>query len=147
MTTEMTKSQKLMKRRKAAVANGVGVFNTATVKHAKGAIITDEDGNELIDFAGGIGVVNAGHCPQPVVEAIQQKVKLDVNEKRIVATAVTVVRSGLGSAVGMPNPDEPIDVIADRPFLFFIIDKPTNGIFFMGRYAIPNEADIVVEEE
>ncbi len=59
-----------MARRKAVVANGVGVFNTATVSEAKGAIITDVDGHQLIDFAGGIGVVNAGHCPEPVVEAI-----------------------------------------------------------------------------
>ena len=66
-------SDKLLERRKAVVANGVGVFNTATVTSAKGAIITDADGKELVDFAGGIGVVNAGHCPEPVVEAIKQQ--------------------------------------------------------------------------
>jgi len=69
----MTKSQKLLERRKNIVANGVGVFNTATVNKAKGAIITDPDGNELIDFAGGIGVVNVGHCPEPVVKAIREQ--------------------------------------------------------------------------
>ena len=69
----MTKSESLLERRRKIVANGVGVFNTATVSSAKGAIITDEDGNELIDFAGGIGVVNAGHCPEPVVEAIKEQ--------------------------------------------------------------------------
>ncbi len=69
----MTKSQELLERRKNIVANGVGVFNTATVSSAKGAIITDEDGRELIDFAGGIGVVNAGHCPEPVVAAIREQ--------------------------------------------------------------------------
>ncbi|SDG56609.1 aspartate aminotransferase family protein [Psychroflexus sediminis] len=73
MTQEYTKSQELLERRKNIVANGVGVFNTATVQKAKGAIITDVDGNELIDFAGGIGVVNAGHCPAPVVKAIQEQ--------------------------------------------------------------------------
>lgn len=73
MTLKSTKSQALLERRKNVVANGVGVFNTATVQHAKGAIITDEDGNELIDFAGGIGVVNAGHCPDPVVKAIKEQ--------------------------------------------------------------------------
>ncbi|MGW8123799.1 aspartate aminotransferase family protein [Roseivirga echinicomitans] len=71
MIVEQTKSQALLERRRRVVANGVGVFNTATVSHAKGAIITDEDGKEWIDFAGGIGVVNAGHCPQPVVDAIK----------------------------------------------------------------------------
>ena len=69
----MTKSQELFERRKSVVANGVGVFNTATVKEAKGAIIVDVDGRELIDFAGGIGVVNAGHCPEPVVAAIREQ--------------------------------------------------------------------------
>lgn len=69
----MTKSEKLLQRRKNIVANGVGVFNTATASKAKGAIITDEDGRELIDFAGGIGVVNAGHCPEEVVKAIQEQ--------------------------------------------------------------------------
>ena len=73
MTKEKTQSKELLKRRKKIVANGVGVFNTATVQHAKGAIITDVDGRELIDFAGGIGVVNAGHCPEPVVEAIREQ--------------------------------------------------------------------------
>ena len=73
MTLKSVKSQALLERRKNVVANGVGIFNTATVQYAKGAIITDEDGNELIDFAGGIGVVNAGHCPEPVVKAIKEQ--------------------------------------------------------------------------
>ena len=73
MITQITKSQALLERRKNVVANGVGVFNTATVRTAKGATIIDEDGRELIDFAGGIGVVNAGHCPEPVVDAIREQ--------------------------------------------------------------------------
>lgn len=73
MKNDQTNSLQLLERRKNIVANGVGIFNTATVSHAKGAIITDVDGNELIDFAGGIGVVNAGHCPEPVVAAIREQ--------------------------------------------------------------------------
>lgn len=69
----MTKSQELLDRRKEIVPNGVGVFNTATVSSAKGAIIIDADGRELIDFVGGIGVTNAGHCPEPVVAAIREQ--------------------------------------------------------------------------
>lgn len=68
-------SDSLLQRRKNAVPNGVGVFNTATVKEAKNATIIDVNGNELIDFAGGIGVVNAGHCPEPVIEAIIEQTK------------------------------------------------------------------------
>lgn len=73
MTEQITKSQELIARRKAAVPNGVGMFNYATAAKAHGATIIDEDGRELIDFAGGIGVVNAGHCPPPVVKAIQEQ--------------------------------------------------------------------------
>lgn len=71
MVEQKTRSQELIERRKAAVPNGVGTFNYATAVSARGAIITDADGRELIDFAGGIGVVNAGHCPQRVVDAIK----------------------------------------------------------------------------
>lgn len=73
MTDQLTKSQELIARRKAAVFNGVGMFNYATAAKAHGATIIDDDGRELIDFAGGIGVVNAGHCPPPVVKAIQEQ--------------------------------------------------------------------------
>ena len=73
MIEMLSKSQALLERRRNIVANGVGVFNTATAREAKGAIIIDEDGRELIDFAGGIGVVNAGHCPEPVVDAIREQ--------------------------------------------------------------------------
>jgi 4-aminobutyrate aminotransferase/(S)-3-amino-2-methylpropionate transaminase len=59
-------------KEKNIVANGVGVFNTATVKRCTKGII-DADGRELIDFAGGIRLVNAGHCPEPVVAAIREQ--------------------------------------------------------------------------
>lgn len=73
MIDQLTRSQELIARRKAAVPNGVGMFNYATAARAFGATIIDDDGRELIDFAGGIGVVNAGHCPPPVVKAIQEQ--------------------------------------------------------------------------
>jgi 4-aminobutyrate aminotransferase/(S)-3-amino-2-methylpropionate transaminase len=73
MIEKLTKSEELLNRRMESVANGVGIFNSATVREAKGAIIIDSDGRELIDFAGGIGVVNAGHCPEPVVAAIREQ--------------------------------------------------------------------------
>ncbi len=69
----MSKVEELIARRKAVVPNGVGIFNPATAISAKGATIMDADGNALIDFAGGIGVLNAGHCPEPVVRAIQEQ--------------------------------------------------------------------------
>lgn len=52
-----------------------GPFNTtpAFIKEASGAIMVDVDGRELIDFAGGIGVNNVGHCHPKVVAAIQDQ--------------------------------------------------------------------------
>ncbi len=70
---DFQKTNSLLNRRKAIVANGVGIFCPTTIVHADNGIITDADGNQLIDFAGGIGVVNAGHCPEPVVKAIQEQ--------------------------------------------------------------------------
>lgn len=67
------KSKELFDWRKEVVTNGVGVFNPSTAVTAKGATIVDADGRELIDFGGGIGVLNSGHCPEPVVKAIQEQ--------------------------------------------------------------------------
>jgi len=69
----ISNKEKLYRRRKQLVPNAVGIFNPSSVVEAHGAIMIDADGNELIDFAGGIGVINAGHCPPPVVAAIQQQ--------------------------------------------------------------------------
>jgi 4-aminobutyrate aminotransferase/(S)-3-amino-2-methylpropionate transaminase len=44
------------------------------VAQAEGARLRDVDGNEFIDFAAGIGVVNVGHRPAPVVEAVRAQV-------------------------------------------------------------------------
>ncbi len=55
------------------VPRGVGVFNAATAVSAKNATVLDANGRELIDFAGGIGVQNSGHCPEPVVKAIRNQ--------------------------------------------------------------------------
>ncbi len=73
MIDTMTASQALYERRKKLVPSALGIFNGSTAVSAHGATIVDADGRELIDFAGGIGVMNAGHCPEPVVRAIQEQ--------------------------------------------------------------------------
>jgi 4-aminobutyrate aminotransferase / (S)-3-amino-2-methylpropionate transaminase / 5-aminovalerate transaminase len=52
-----------------------GPFNTHPIfcAKARGAVITDVEGKEYIDFAGGIGVANAGHCDEEVVRAIKDQ--------------------------------------------------------------------------
>ena len=46
--------------RSQVVPNGHASGTTCYVESAKGAIITDVEGNEYIDFAGGIAVMNVG---------------------------------------------------------------------------------------
>ncbi len=60
-----------MARRRAAVARGPFHGTPVFVDHAHGALLTDVDGNQLIDLAGGIGVVNTGHTPEALVKAIK----------------------------------------------------------------------------
>ncbi|GAB7082391.1 4-aminobutyrate--2-oxoglutarate transaminase [Megalodesulfovibrio paquesii] len=68
---QLTKA--LLERRAKAVPQGV--FNAGPVFAAKaeGAIITDVEGREFIDFAGGIGVMNVGHNHPKVVAAIKEQ--------------------------------------------------------------------------
>ena len=54
-----------------------GPFNTHPifVEKARGAVITDVEGKEYIDFGGGIGVANLGHCDEEVLKAIQDQIQ------------------------------------------------------------------------
>jgi len=67
------KSNEIMKLKDKYVSKSIGIGHPIIVKEAKGALIKDVDDNVYIDFAGGIGVVNAGHCPDRVVNAIKNQ--------------------------------------------------------------------------
>jgi len=69
----MEKNEELLARRDRAVAHGVARLNDLVVESGSGAALVDAAGREVIDFAGGIGTVNAGHCPPLVVAAIQEQ--------------------------------------------------------------------------
>jgi 4-aminobutyrate aminotransferase / (S)-3-amino-2-methylpropionate transaminase / 5-aminovalerate transaminase len=64
-------SRALLARRAKAVPKGVPAVTPIAVVHAEGSVLTDADGNRLIDFGGGIGVVNTGHRHPGVVEAVR----------------------------------------------------------------------------
>lgn len=67
------KSRALMDRRRNAVSSGLGTATPIFASEAKGALLTDVDGNTFIDFGGGIGVLNAGHTNPRVVEAAKEQ--------------------------------------------------------------------------
>ncbi|MFV0461397.1 MAG: 4-aminobutyrate--2-oxoglutarate transaminase [Actinomycetales bacterium] len=64
-------SQALAARKTAAVAAGVGAMMPTYISRGAGAILTDVDGNELLDFGAGIAVNSIGHSHPKVVQAIQ----------------------------------------------------------------------------
>ncbi|MEN9603680.1 MAG: hypothetical protein RL545_369 [Actinomycetota bacterium] len=68
------KSQALHQNRLQHVSAGVGAALPVYIDHAHGAILTDVDGNQLIDMGSGIGVVTIGHTNEGVVKAVQEQV-------------------------------------------------------------------------
>jgi 4-aminobutyrate aminotransferase/(S)-3-amino-2-methylpropionate transaminase len=66
-------SRALLTRRAAAVPKGVPAVTPIAVVHAENAVLTDADGNRLIDFGGGIGVVNVGHRHPAIVDAVREQ--------------------------------------------------------------------------
>lgn len=65
----------LMARRQAAIPRGVGQSHQIFIANGKNAEIWDVEGRRYIDFAGGIAVLNTGHCNPAVIEAV--KAQLD----------------------------------------------------------------------
>jgi 4-aminobutyrate aminotransferase/(S)-3-amino-2-methylpropionate transaminase len=70
--TQLTNEQ-LYQLRTEAISDGVGSTTTNFIASARGAMLRDVEGKEYIDFAGGIGVMNIGHCHPEVVAAIKEQ--------------------------------------------------------------------------
>lgn len=67
------KSRALHERRAKAVPRGLSHGTSIYVAKAEDAWLEDVDGNRYIDFAGGIGCLNAGHRRAPVVQAVRDQ--------------------------------------------------------------------------
>ena len=63
----------LMQRREAAVPRGVGQIHPIFAESAKNATVTDVEGREFIDFAGGIAVLNTGHVHPKIIAAVTEQ--------------------------------------------------------------------------
>lgn len=61
----------LITRMRDAIPNGASVMCDWFVDSASNAIIKTTDGREMIDFYGGIGVLNIGHCHPKVMAAVR----------------------------------------------------------------------------
>lgn len=69
-----TKTEELLEKRQKYVVRAVSNGSLNFAKEAKGATIIDIEGNEWIDFAAGIGMINVGHSHPKVVEAVKAQV-------------------------------------------------------------------------
>lgn len=65
--------QSYQERRDASVALGVANGAPIFAARASGANLVDLDGNEFLDFAGGIGTLNVGHAHPAVVRAVREQ--------------------------------------------------------------------------
>jgi len=67
-------TKRLLARKEKSIARGIPTVFPLCIDEAKGAVLKDIEGNIFIDFYGGIGVLNAGHRPDAVVDAIRKQV-------------------------------------------------------------------------
>jgi 4-aminobutyrate aminotransferase/(S)-3-amino-2-methylpropionate transaminase len=66
----------LFARREAAIPRGVGHAHQIFIARGKNAEVWDVEGRRYVDFAGGIAVLNTGHCHPDVIEAVKKQLDL-----------------------------------------------------------------------
>src|SRR4051812_8226612 len=69
------RSQAILDRLRVSVAAPLAITFPVVAAEARGATLTDVDGNTFIDFAGGVGCLNVGHSHPHVVQAAQDQLE------------------------------------------------------------------------
>lgn len=77
--------------------------------------------------------LSGGHSENLQVSKILQKAGIEVNEKGTLAFAATEIQ--LVNKFGID--DNPIEFIAERPFLFYIKDEESDALLFVGKVQDP----------
>jgi len=54
----------------SSISESIAIVHPVTLSHGLNAHVWDTDGKRYIDFVGGIGVLNLGHCHPRIVEAV-----------------------------------------------------------------------------
>ena len=77
MLTEIPgpRSREILERKKRVVAGPLSSAMPVVVREARGATLTDVDGNTFLDFTGGVGCLNVGHSHPRVVAAAQEQLE------------------------------------------------------------------------
>lgn len=71
----MTTNAELLARRNAAVVRGIGHTTPISAARALNSEVWDVEGKRYVDFAGGIAVVNTGHCHPKVLAAVRAQME------------------------------------------------------------------------
>ena len=115
------RSQEILERKHRVIANAKSVVHPIVAQEGRGATLTDVDGNRFIDFTGGVGCLNTGHCHPRVVEAAAEQLT------RFAHTDFTVV------------PYEPYVELAERLLERAPFTVPAKAAFFnAGTEAVEN---------
>jgi 4-aminobutyrate aminotransferase/(S)-3-amino-2-methylpropionate transaminase len=70
------RSAEILARKERVIAEPLSIYLPLVIAAARGATLTDVDGNTFVDFAGGVGCMNVGHSHPRVVEAIREQAEL-----------------------------------------------------------------------
>jgi 4-aminobutyrate aminotransferase/(S)-3-amino-2-methylpropionate transaminase len=115
------RSQAILERKERVIADAKAIVHPIVAYEARGATITDVDGNTFIDFTGGVGCTNTGHSHPRVVEAATEQLA------RFAHTDFTVV------------PYEPYVELAERLLARAPLGGPGKAAFFnAGTEAVEN---------
>ncbi|MCG4453135.1 aspartate aminotransferase family protein [Pseudomonas sp. MMS21-TM103] len=57
----------------ASISNSLAIVHPISLSHGRNAEVWDTTGKRYIDFVGGIGVLNLGHCHPRIVEAVREQ--------------------------------------------------------------------------
>ncbi|STZ77196.1 4-aminobutyrate--2-oxoglutarate transaminase [Bergeriella denitrificans] len=115
----------LLERMRAALPGGASVMCDWFAERAENALIQATDGREIIDFAGGIGVLNTGHRHPKITAAVAAQLE------KFTHTAFQIV------------PYESYITLAERINSLVPIDGPVKSQFFSsGAEAVENAVKI-----
>jgi 4-aminobutyrate aminotransferase / (S)-3-amino-2-methylpropionate transaminase / 5-aminovalerate transaminase len=115
------RSQAILERKERVIASAKGIALPLVAHEARGATVTDVDGNTFIDFTGGVGCLNVGHSHPRVVEAATEQLA------RFAHTDFTVI------------PYEPYVELAERLLERAPFTVPAKAAFFnAGTEAVEN---------
>ena len=108
------------------ISRSINIVHPVTLSHGKNAEVWDTDGKRYIDFVGGIGVLNLGHCHPRIVEAIRDQ-------------ATRLTHYAFNAAPHVPYLD-----FMDRLAAFIPVDYPISGMLTnCGAEAAENALKIV----